>query len=434
MLLDKYLFETTLRYDGSSRFASDNRWGLFPSFSAGWIISEESFIRDNIQWLDALKIRGSWGQVGNQNISLYQYYSTVSTSAYYFGGNAQTATYYSGTANPFLEWETKTVANLGIDLGMVDNRLYFEFDVFKETTDGILMRPAVPTTFGMGAPFQNVATVENVGWETQVSYRDRISNLSYRVSFQISDAANTIVDMIGSPQIRGYNRGTVITETGYEIDEWFGYKAIGIFSSQEEVDNYAKLNPRTGIGDLKIEDVNGDGQITADDRQRLGSTRPRYPYGFHLDLGWKNLDFSMFLQGVGYRSTYLDDASAKPFAGSLETAQKRHLDRWHLAEDGETWIPGEFPKMRIGSGFNNVFSSFWLQNAAYLRMKNIQLGYSLPSSLLERMRIERFRIYVSGENLFTLTEFYGFDPEAPDGRFSAFPLSRVINFGVNVSF
>lgn len=424
----KYLFEATLRYDGSSRFSSDNRWGIFPSFSAGWRLSEESFM-SNLDWIDNLKIRASWGQVGNQNIPLYQYYSTVATSAYYFGGSANTATYYSGTANVFLQWETKTTSNLGIDLGIADNKLNFEFDVFKENTSGILMRPSVPTSYGLGAPFQNVATVDNFGWETQISYRNKLRDLSYQVRLQISDAQNKVVSMIGSPQISS-NR---ITEIGYEMNEWFGYKAIGIFSSQEEVDSYAKLNPRTGIGDLKIEDFSDDGKITAADRQRLGSSRPRFPYGVSLELGWNNFDFSAFIQGVAYKKTFIGRPT-QPFGGSLETAQKNHLDRWHLAEDGETWIPGKFPKMRISS-FNNAFSSFWLQNASYLRMKNIQLGYSLPTSVLNSLKIERFRLYVSGENLFTLTGIYGLDPEAPDsGNASFYPLSRVINFGVNLTF
>lgn len=423
---NKYLFETTMRYDGSSRFSSSNRWGFFPSFSVGWRLNEEPFL-SGVDWLNNLKLRASWGQVGNQNIALYQYYSTVSTSAYYFNGVAQTATYYSGTPNTLLEWETKTTSNIGFDMG-IGSKLNFEFDVFKERTSGILMRPPVPSSYGLGAPYQNVATVDNFGWETLISYRDKFKDLSYNLTLQISDAQNKVKSMIGSPQISS-NR---ITEIGYEMNEWFGYKSIGIFATQEEVDNYAKLNPRTGIGDLKIEDLNNDGKITAADRQRLGSSRPRFPYGVSLELGWKQFDFSAFVQGVTYKKTYIDRPT-QPFGGSLETAQKNHLDRWRLDEDKTTWIPGKFPKMRISS-FNNTFSSFWLQNAAYLRMKNIQLGYSFPNTILNNFEIERFRIYISGENLFTITGIYGFDPEAPDSRATFYPLSRIVNFGINLTF
>lgn len=427
-LNDKYLFETTIRYDGSSRFSKNNRWGLFPSFSSGWRLSEESFM-DKLDWITNLKLRASWGKVGNQNIPLYQYYSTVATSAYYFSGIAHTATYYNTTPNLSLKWETKTTTNFGIDLGVLNNKLNFEFDIFKEKTDGILMKPAVPTTFGLGAPYQNVATVDNFGWEIQSSYRDKLGNFSFNATFNISDAQNKVVYMIGSPQISSNK----ITEIGYEMNEWFGYKAIGIFATQEEVDNYAKLNPKTGIGDLKIEDLNSDGKITAADRQRLGSSRPRFPYGFNIEVGWNNFDFSAFLQGVAYKKTYIG-RPLQPFGGNLETATKAHLDRWHLSEDGKTWIPGKYPKMRIGS-FNNTFSSFWLQNAAYLRLKNIQLGYSLPSSFLDNLKIDHARVYVSGENLFTLTGIYGFDPEAPDvSNANFYPLSRIINFGINITF
>ncbi len=426
VLKDRYLFEANVRYDGSSRFSTENRWGVFPSFSAGWRISEESFmakIRDKAD----LKVRASWGRVGNQNIALYQYYSTISSAAYYFDGIAQTATYYSGSPNRGLRWETKTTTNIGVDLGLLGNRLSLVFDWFKDYTDGILMQPAVPSSYGLSAPYQNVASMDNYGWETQVTFQDRKGALSYRVSFQVSDARNKIRSMIASPQISGNK----IMETGHEMQEWFGYRSIGIFQTQDEVDKYAKLNPQTGIGDLKIEDVNGDGKITADDRQRLGSSLTRLPYGFHLELGWKNFDFSGFLQGVAYRKTYMNSV-ALPINGSLETAQKQHLDRWHLDEN-DNWVAGKFPKLRVAS-FNNGFSSFWLQNGAYVRLKNIQLGYTLPEALLKRLKADRIRFYASGENLLTFTKVYGHDPEAPDGSGNFYPLSRVVNIGLNVSF
>jgi TonB-linked SusC/RagA family outer membrane protein len=423
---NKYLFEGVVRYDGSSRFSSDKRWGLFPSFSAGWRINKESFMQ-NIKSITNLKLRGSWGKVGNQNVALYQYYSTIANSAYYFNGSAQTATYYSGSPNVNLTWESKTTTNLGLDMGFIENRLNFSVDIFNDRTSGILMQPAVPSSYGLSAPYQNVATVENKGWEFEASYRNKnnAGGFSYNVTFQISDAKNKVVSMIGSPQISGNK----ITEVGHEMNEWFGYKSLGIFGTQKDVDNYAHLNPKTGVGDLKIEDVNNDGKITADDRQRLGSSYARYPYGFHLELGWKGFFMSGFVQGVAYRKIFIGNVNL-PINGGLETAQKQYLDRWRPNIDG-TWIPGEFPKMRIGS-FNNTFSSFWLQNAAYLRLKNIQLGYSLPKSMLTKLKIEKVTLYVSGENLFTKTGIYGFDPEAPESV-SFYPLSKITNIGLNIT-
>jgi TonB-linked SusC/RagA family outer membrane protein len=423
---EKYLFEGILRYDGSSRFSSDKRWGLFPSFSAGWRINEESFMK-NVKSITNLKLRGSWGQVGNQNVALYQYYSTIANSAYYFNGSAQTATYYSGSPNVNLTWESKTTTNIGLDLGFIQNRLNFSVDVFQDRTAGILMQPAVPSSYGLSAPYQNVATVNNKGWEFEASYRNKYKpgGFTYKATFQISDAKNKVISMIGSPQISGNK----ITEVGHEMNEWYGYKSLGIFGTQAEVDNYAHLNPKTGIGDLKIEDINNDGKITAADRQRLGSSYPRYPYGFHLELGWKNFFLSGFVQGVAYRKIFIGNVNL-PINGGLETAQEQYLDRWH-SDDAGKWIPGKFPKMRIGS-FNNTFSSFWLQNAAYLRLKNIQIGYSLPRSILNKLKIEKATFYVSGENLFTITGIYGFDPEAPESV-SFYPLSKITNFGLNIT-
>ncbi|MEO5996654.1 MAG: SusC/RagA family TonB-linked outer membrane protein, partial [Chitinophagaceae bacterium] len=423
---DKYLIEGVVRYDGSSRFSLDKRWGLFPSFSAGWRINQESFMQ-NIKSITNLKLRGSWGKVGNQNVALYQYYSTIANSAYYFNGSAQTATYYSGSPNVNLTWESKTTTNLGLDMGFIENRLNFSVDIFNDRTSGILMQPAVPSSYGLSAPYQNVATVDNKGWEFEASYRNqyKAGGFSYKVTFQISDAKNKVVSMVGSPQISGNK----ITEVGHEMNEWFGYKSLGIFGTQKDVDNYAHLNPKTGVGDLKIEDVNNDGKITADDRQRLGSSYARYPYGFHLELGWKGFFMSGFVQGVAYRKIFIGNVNL-PINGGLETAQEQYLDRWRPNTDG-TWIPGEFPKMRIGS-FNNTFSSFWLQNAAYLRLKNIQLGYSLPKSMLTKLKIEKVTLYVSGENLFTKTGIYGFDPEAPESV-SFYPLSKITNIGLNIT-
>lgn len=430
---DRYLLEANLRYDGSSRFSSDTRWGLFPSVSAGWRINQESFM-DNVDWISNLKVRGSWGQVGNQNIDLYQYYSTIANSAYYFNGVAQTASYYDESSNVDLQWETKTTTNIGLDIGLFKNKLTMVFDVFKDRTSDILMRPTVPITFGLGSPVQNVATIDNKGWEAQISYRDKKGDFSYGVSFNISDANNEIVSMVNSPQIRS-NR---ISEVGFELEEWYGYRSLGIFGSQEELDAYpARLDPSlngTGIGDLKIEDLDGDGEITADDRQRLGSSIARFPYGGSIELGWKGFDFSAFIQGVGKREVYLTRAAAVPFRLSIETAQVRHLDRWRLADDGTTWIPGKFPKTRIGGANTNTFSSFWLQDASYLRLKNIQLGYSLPASFLSKINIERLRLYVSGENILTFSKLYGFDPEAPNGQGNYYPQSSVLTLGINLTF
>ncbi len=422
---NRYLLEANLRYDGSSRFHSNVRWGLFPSFSAGWRISEESFFSKEV--VSNLKLRASWGQVGNQSTSaLYQYYSTIGTSAYYFGGTPNTAAYYNKSVNKDLTWETKTTTNIGIDVGLFNNRLSLSLDGFKDRTDDILMTPAVPSTFGMGAPIMNVGTVDNIGWEAILSYRDAKGDFSWGVTLQVSDAKNKVKSMIGSPQISG----NYITEVGYEMNVWYGYECEGIFSSDEQVKNHAFQNVKTGIGDLMYRNADGNESITSTDRVRLGSSRPRFPFGANFEFAWNGFDFSAFMQGVAYKKTYISSYGL-PLPESLGTLHNQHKDRWHQDENGD-WTPGKYPKLRIGGINVGTFSSFWLQNAAYLRIKNIQLGYTIPSHITNKIKLSKVRVYVNAENLFTFTKMVGVDPEFP--FVDRYPLAKIGTFGLNVNF
>lgn len=428
----KYLLEANLRYDASSRFSSKVRWGLFPSFSAGWRISEEPFFANIRDHISNLKLRASWGQVGNQNTSaLYQHYSTISTSAYYFGGIPQTSAYFTQSVNDRLTWETKTTTNFGIDANFLDNKFSLSFDVFKDRTSDILMKPSIPTTYGMGAPVMNVGVVDNVGWETILTYADRKNDFSWGATFQVSDAKNKVKKMIGSPN----KTARYITEVGYEMDMWYGWESIGIFETQEEVDNHAFQNAKTGIGDLKYRNADdSDDKIDANDRVRLGSSRPRFPFGLNLNFGWKGLDFSAFFQGVMSQKTYVRGSGGLPLTGDLQTFQNIHKDRWHQDEDGN-WIAGKYPKMRVGGVNVSSFSSFWLQNSSYVRLKNIQLGYSLPKKIVNKLHLSNLRVYFNAENLFTITNMHdGLDPETPDGTGNIYPSSKVMAFGLSLSF
>lgn len=425
----RYLAEANIRYDGSSRFSSKVRWGLFPSFSAGWRISEEPFFKA-IKNISNLKLRASWGQVGNQNTSaLYQHYSTISTSSYYFAGIPHTSAYYTKSVNDKLTWETKTTTNIGLDITFLDDKFSLSLDGFKDRTSDILMTPVVPDTYGMGAPIMNVGTVDNLGWEAILSYRDRKNDFSWGVTLQISDAKNKVKEMIGSPVISS-NR---ITEIGDEMDVWYGWKCEGIFATEDEVKNHAFQNVKTGIGDLKYYDADGNGTINANDRVKLGSSRPRFPFGINLDFGWRGFDLNVFFQGVASQKTYINSYGGLPLHEQLGTLQKHFMDRWHQDEGG-AWIPGKYPKLRIGGVNVGSFSSFWLQNSAYLRAKNMQLGYTLPGSFVKKISMERIRVYLNAENLFTLTKMKGVDPEAPVGNGNMYPLTSVYSFGVNVSF
>ncbi len=426
VLNGKYLFEANLRYDGSSRFAQPVRWGLFPSASAGWRISEEAFLKNNTV-VNNLKLRASWGQVGNQNVALYQYAATIGTSAYFFDGQSNPTAFYQGSPNPNLTWETKTTANLGVDAEFFRGKLALTADVFQDRTRDILLTPPVPDTYGQSAPVQNIGIVQNRGWELALSHRNSLGAFRYSVGVQISDAKDKVIDMVGSPVISGNK----ITEIGYPLNTFFGWQANGFFQTAEEVKAHSFQNVRTGPGDIRYVENGGDPKtITADDRVRLGNSNPRYPYGFNLELGWKGFDFTAFAQGVAYRQVYLNSVAAISMLDENASAMKVHLDRW----TPET-PDARYPKTRLGnvSNINNAFSSFWLQDAAYLRLKNLQLGYTLPTRLSERVKLARARIYFSAENLFTISNVVGFDPESPEGNGSFYPLNKVATLGLNLS-
>ena len=432
---DKYLLETAFRYDGSSRFVEELRWGFFPSISAGWIISRERFLQNN-EILTFLKLRGSWGQVGNQNVGFYPFASTLSQSAYYFNGLPQRTVRLSGAANRALTWETKETINIGLEGSIFSNLLEYEIEYFNEETSDILLQLPLPTTFGLSAPVQNAGIVENRGWELELNHRNTIGDFNYGISFNISDAKNEVLDMGGiSPRISG----NTITEVGYSINEWYGIEADGFFQSQQEVEDHAFQNPQTSPGDIKYIDQNGDGVINSDDRVRLGNANPRFPYGIRVNMNYKNVDFTVFGQGVMKHLVWSNGWTAQNFDRENSTLRTYHLDRW--TPDNPN---ARFPQLRMGSGasdsgINDRFSSFWLENASYFRIKHIELGYNLPVSLLERIKLDQVRVFVSGENLFTITDFLGYDPEIGTGTSSRlverrYPLSKVYNFGININF
>lgn len=431
---DKYLLEGALRYDGSSRFVEDLRWGLFPSVSAGWILTKENFLSDNAV-LSFLKLRGSWGQVGNQNVGFYPFSATLAQRSYYFNGLPQRAVGTAGAANPLLTWETKEAINIGLEGSIFDSFLEFSFDIFKEKTRDILLQLPLPTTFGQAEPVQNAGRVDNAGWELDLTHRKSLGDFHYGVSFQVSDATNKVIEMGVSPVIQG----NTITEEGHPMNEWFGIKADGMFQSQEEVDNHALQNPQTSPGDLRYVDINNDGVVNSEDRIRLGRSDPRYPYGVRLNLGYKNFTLVAFGQGVLSHLVWSNGWTAQNFDRENSTLLKHHLDRWTPETPN-----ARFPKTRMGSGaadngINDKFSSFWLEDASYFRLKHIELGYNVPRALLSKVHMSSARIYVSGENLLTFTEYLGFDPEIPTGTVARlvedrYPLPKVFNVGLNVTF
>ncbi len=430
-LKDKYLFEAAFRYDGSSRFTEDLRWGFFPSVSAGWIISQEGFLLNN-NVLTFLKLRGSWGQVGNQNVGFYPFANRLSQGAYYFNGVPQRAVATAGAANPLLTWETKEALNFGIEGSIYQNILEFSLDLFYEKTHDILLQLPLPTTFGQAEPVQNAGRVDNRGWEIELRHRNTIGDFGYGISFQISDATNEVIDMGGiSPRISG----DVITEEGRPMNEWYGLQADGFFQSDTEVQNHAFQDAQTSAGDIRYIDQNNDDIIDSDDRVRLGRSDPRFPFGFRINLNYKDFYFSAFGQGIMKHQVISRPWEA---SGAVDTYRTYHLDYW-TPENPDA----RFPQPRLGSGplvgINKEFSSFWIEDAAYFRLKNIEVGYNLPSDLVGKAGIRNARVFVSGENLFTITNYLGYDPELSTGLDrrqiqSRYPIPKLYNVGINLNF
>ena len=429
---NKYLLEANLRYDGSSRFVKGNQWGTFPSFSAGWRISEEQFMSAVKDVVSELKIRASWGRLGNQEIgNNYPFAPTVSLDPKYISNDGiQNGAAILNLANTNISWETTTMSNIGIDARLL-RKLSFSFDYYYKKTNGILLQLSIPQTMGVNAPFQNAGVVENKGWDFQIDYNNEDHALTYGATFTLSDVKNKILDLKGIQQT-----GTLVNREGYPINSLYLYKSIGLLSSADfDGDNkyrYAQQFGKIAPGDIRYADLVEDNMINGSDRKVLGSTVPRFTYSLNLNLAYKGIDLSSFFQGVGKRDGYLTGSAIQPFlAGG--TAYEYQKNRWTSDNPDPNAI---FPRLAFGETNNTQLSDFWMKTAAYMRIKNVQLGYTLPKAVFGKLKINSCRIYMSGENLFTFTRFWkGWDPEidaASNGAY--YPQVKTLNLGVNLKF
>ncbi len=428
---EKYLFEANARYDGSSRFAKGNKYALFPSFSAGWRIIEEPFMSSLSSTITDLKLRASWGKLGNQNLVdangnsiLYPFaaFVGIGNSNYSFDNANRTGSALNEMANSTIQWETTTVSNIGLDLAMWNN-FNFSFEYYQRRTNDILLRLDIPTMIGLTAPYQNAGIVENKGWDLTASYRNKAGDLNYGVALNLSDVRNKVVDM------RGISRSDrQVNNEGYAIQSFFGYVADGFFQSAAEVADHATQFGNVAAGDIRYMDFNNDGIINAADQRIIGSPVPRYTYSTNIDLGYKGFDLSIFFQGVGKADGYLTGHGIMPFfEGS--SIQEYMRDSWRPDNTG-----AEFPRLAFNESNNIQNSSFWLRDASYLRLKNLQLGYNFPKTWLKD-RIQKLRLYASGQNLLTFDNFYpGFDVEAPVGNAGWYPQMKVFTVGLDVRF
>ena len=445
----KYLLEGSFRYDGSSRFAGDRRWGFFPSGSVGWRPLEENFLEFLKPTFSDLKVRASLGQLGNQNIGLYRYLSTVSLApgTYSFGGTPVSGSYFS-TSNSAITWETATMGNVGVDFGFFQNALSFSADYFDKRTSNILIDLPVAGVFGAGAPTQNAARVRNQGWEVSATYRLRTERgFNQSLSLNVADTRNTVTDTKGVETIRGGDATNIIRE-GYPINSYYGYRTAGFYQTMEEVNAGPKpafVAPGTvRPGDIRYVDRNGDGVINQDDRFILGNPFPRYTFGATYTADYKGFDLLVFVQGVGKRSLYIRGEGVEAFHNNWENVYQQHLDRWTPTNPN-----GSYPRLTIGTAStnNNQGSDYWLRDGAYARLKNVQLGYTLPAMLTKKAYIQRLRIFASGQDLFTISHLknIGFDPELSEFSESVgtgggvgssgrvYPAVRVVTLGVDIS-
>lgn len=435
---DKYLFEAVMRYDGSSRFAPGNRWGAFPSASAGWRLDQESFLKD-VKAIDLLKLRASWGKLGNQAVDdLYSYQSNVILGADYPFNNLVTPGASVNAYNdPGISWETTTSYNGGVDVSAWNGLLGLSFDVFKRRTEGILRPVGIPAQVGgLGGPQRNVGVMDNNGYDLTLTHRNTLGDFAYEVSGSVSYVKNKVISLNGETIISGRK----IIKEGYAIDSWYVYDATGIYQTPEEVAASATVSNAVKPGYLQYRDVVKDGKIDGNDRVIMGSSIPAYNYSFNINLGYKNLRLETFWQGVQGINHYTSFNLSAPFNNGAGVTKE-----WV----NESWTPerrnARLPILTTATGAPEMFSaanasSFFLQSGSFLRMKNIQLKYDFSKSLLSRINIQKLSMFVNAENLVTITNYRGFDPEkAVDSGAGAddiyeYPTLKTISFGLNVTF
>jgi TonB-linked SusC/RagA family outer membrane protein len=431
---EKYLFEFNLREDYSSKFAEDNRSALFPSMSGAWRISEEAFFTAIDRYISSLKLRSSWGLVGNNRIDNYQYQSSISISNGYNFGNQIVNVAGFSTANRNIMWETTRMFNVGADLGFFNNSLNFTFDFFHNMTRDILINLPVPGTYGGGAPIQNAGKVMNYGWELAATYHHRAANFQQTISANISDTRNEVYDTKGTEWIYGSDVNTIIRE-GYPITSYYAYRWNGFFQNETEVSEGPSLDGITAKpGDIRYLDKDGDGLVKEDDdRFVLGNSFPRFTVGLNYAVKWNNFDFSMFWQGVGQRSVWLRGESVEAFHNNNEgPIFDFHMDRWTPTNRDAT-----YPRLTVGSesANNAAKSDFWIQDAAYLRLKNTQLGYTFQNTMTDWIGVKDIRLYVSVQNALTITDMIGgWDPETAGGSGRIYPVARIYSMGLNLNF
>jgi TonB-linked SusC/RagA family outer membrane protein len=453
---DKYMASFTIRRDGSSRFGSNNQYGTFPSVSVGWRLTQENFMKKTSGWLDDLKVRYSWGQTGNQEISntaRYTLYRAVVSTGLWESGAAGSTYDIKGTngglildngyvrsqrGNDDIKWETTTQHNIGVDFALLRNEVYGSFDWFhKKTTDILLFMDGIASMGEGASQWINAGEVKNVGWEVSLGYRHKLSNgFSWDINGNISRFTNEITKLPETVAANGRFGGNgVKSVVGHPMGAQVGYVADGIFKSQEEIDNHA-VQEGAGLGRIRWKDLNGDGKITEADQDWIYNPTPDFTWGLNIYLQYKDFDFTMFWQGVqgvdvdcrGFKSQTDFWANSNINVPYLNKGV-RALDAWSPSNPGS-----DIPALTTADNNNEGrVSSYYIENGSFAKLRTIQLGYNLPKTFTDKIRMDRLRLYISAQNLLTIksSKFSGVDPENPGFNY---PIPLNLTFGLNVGF
>ena len=443
---ERYMVQATVRRDGSSRFGPNNKYGIFPSFSAGWNVMNEAFMEGTRDWLSNLKVRFSWGKNGNDNIADFGYTSlTAMGNNVLFGKDAikWNGSKASRLSNPDLRWEESEQTDIGIDLGFFNGALTASIDYYIKKTNGMIIEMPIPSYVGETKPLGNVGDMENKGVEFELGYKWNIGDAHFSVKGNATYLKNTLKNLgndtgyIDLDGIQGLSGGGTRGSNGQPFPYFFGYKTAGVFQNVAEVQAYTNkdgglIMPDAVPGDVRFVDVNGDGQITADDRTNIGNGTPDWTYGLNLNADWKGFDFNIFFQGVAgnevFDGTFRSDVTSGNYPSWM-------LGRW----TGEG-TSNKYPRLALGDDTNWQVSDLYVCDGSYFRLKNITLGYTLPQHLTRKVCIERLRVYFQAENLATWTKYWGFDPEISSGATSlgvdrgVYPQARTFTIGANISF
>ncbi len=456
---ERYMVQATVRRDGSSHFGTNNKWGVFPSFSLGWNVWNEPYLKDvKPSWFDVLKLRFSWGQNGNESIGNFRYRSLMDGGEnYYFGGSYDivnknnTGTMVYGTspgavANPDIKWETSTQTDIGVDIRLFNSRMNFGFDYFNKNTKDMLATMPVPVYIGQSAPMGNLGKMKNWGLEFETGWKDKYKDFSYNIGVTLSYLKNKLISLGNASGETNYESagasgvGDYVHAKNGEVWPYFyGYKTNGIFQNWEEVNSYVNkegglIQPMAAPGDVRFVDLDGNGSIGSTDRTKIGKGMPDWTFGINLGAEWKGFDLSLSFQG-----TMGNDIFDFAQRGDIPAMNRPSwiLDRW-MGEGTSNKIPRMTSKNPNG---NWASSDLYIHDGSYLRLKNTQFGYTLPANLTRKFSVQRLRFYIAAENLITITGYEGFDPELASGSYTTlgvdkgiYPQSRTISIGANITF